>query len=58
MAHLECLCTDTMRATCELDEGGNMATLAFVLLGFVALWRWMPWADDESDDGEPSTMYS
>ena len=28
-----------------------MATLAFVTLGFVALWRWMPWADELVGDG-------
>lgn len=57
MAQLECMCTDTMRATCELDEGGNMATLVLILLGFVALWQCLPWADD-SDDEEPSGMYT
>ena len=34
MAQLECLCTDTMRATCELDESNGMATLTLVLLMF------------------------
>ena len=57
MAQLECMCTDTMRATCELDESGNMATLVLILLGFVALWQCAPWAED-SDDEEPSTMYT
>ena len=57
MAQLECMCTDTMRATCELDESGNMATLVLILLGFVALWQCLPWADD-SDDEEPSGMYT
>ena len=57
MAQLECMCTDTMRATCELDESGNMATLVLILLGFVALWRCAPWAEDSEDD-EPSAMYT
>ena len=58
MAQLECMCTDTMWATCELDESGNMATLVLILLGFVALWWYAPWADDDSDDEEPSGMYT
>ena len=57
MAQLECMCTDTMRATCELDESGNVATLILILLGFVALWQCAPWAEN-SDDEEPSTMYT
>ena len=56
MAGLECVCTDQMRASCDIPADTNYTVLLMcAMIGFY-LWRELCEPDEESD--APAEMYS
>ena len=59
MAGLQCVCGGVFTASCDIEPTGCALAWALLLLSVVAhVMHYCGGGDCESDDNEPSTMYS
>ena len=56
MAGLECVCTEQMRASCDIPDTNYTTLLMCAMIGWY-LWRELR-GDEEQDSDAPAEMYS
>ena len=57
MAGLECVCTDQMRASCDIPDTNYTVLLMCAMIGWY-LWRELVHEEEEQDSDAPAEMYS
>ena len=57
MAGLECVCTEQMRASCDIPDTNYSTLLMCAMIGWY-IWRDLREEEQEQDSDAPAEMYS